>query len=401
MENRVRYLKNISGGPLDINGTIVTNGGYYEPSISWWLSNNFFDWIYSLDVSIVLLDNTEITYIVDEYIFSNYLSETHNYFTNNEDVILDIPIFSTRVTGGTFNDSTKTLTLRQNNYVSDVVITGFTDGNNIVTGYTSGNTLYLTNNNGDIINIPLPSDNCPSGLTIYDEGVAVKSNICEINFIGSQVQALSSNGNRVDVYIPTPTFASHWNTSDGTTNGTVTENISRSTARMSTPLTAEGNPFYIGTWAGTNQQATLNNLFIFTSTGDVTGFGGNSVMKVDVYVGSDVLIGITVSIANYSGDSFNIKYKCKPTVTVNMATIIPNGSKVKVVVTHTTDTTTDGGVNYVYTQNYVFYDNNPTTPQITGTTTISETSGSVLTKHISGIEYYILNSNVLGINDIN
>ena len=282
----------------------------------------------------------------------------------------------------------------------------------IESGYTTGNTLVLERNDGVDIEIPLPiqsgNTSCPSGLTIYDEGTLVDTDVCKINFIGSDVRALQ-NDNQIDVYIPSPTFASHWNTSDGTTDGTVNENtLDRTIARMSTPNVSEGNPFYIGTWATTNQEATLEGNFIFTSTEDVTGFGGDSTIVVDVYVGSDVLIdsyttpsitadttfnsgsGIEVEIANYSTDT--LKFKSKPTVTVDIASILPNGGKVKVVVTHVTDTTTDGGDSYTFTQDYVFYDNNPSTPQINGSVVISETSGEVLTKHISGIEYYILGS---------
>src|SRR5690606_5971554 len=61
-------------------------------------------------------------------------------------------------------------------------------------------------------------------------------------------------------------------------------------------------------------------------------------------------------------------------------------------ITHTPDSSTDGTGPYTYTQSDVFFDLNPNTPSISSSVTIAETSGSVLTKHLSGIEYYILGS---------
>ena len=57
----------------------------------------------------------------------------------------------------------------------------------------------------------------------------------------------------------------------------------------------------------------------------------------------------------------------------------------------TCDTTTDGTGTYTYTQTAVFLDSNPNTPTLSGVT-IAETGGSVLVKHLSGVEYYIRNS---------
>ena len=415
--NNIPFLRRRAGMIVGVND----GSDYYKLNPSPW-NNTISDWT---------LLNFSGGSGTDIYTTGATLSGYNIDFTRNDNNTYSVDLSSafssltgdTHITGGTFNSNNGNLTLEYNDLTPSITISGFNE-NNVTTGYTSGNTLILTTEIGNTIEIDLPQQSggtsCPSGLTIYDEGVLVQSGTCEINFIGSEVQALPGGGNRVNVYIPTPTFASHWNTNDGTTNGTVSENISRTTARMSTPYISEGNPFYIGTWAATNQQATLTSNFIFTSAQDVTGFGGDSTMNVKVYAGSDVLISdyttpfitgdttftsgpISVQITNYALDT--LRYKAKPIVSVNIGSLFTNGSKVKVVVTHTTDSTTDGGINYTYTQNYVFYDNNPTTPQITGTTSISETNSNVITKHISGIEYYTTNSkftvDVQGINDLN
>jgi len=263
-----------------------------------------------------------------------------------------------------------------------------------------------------------------SALAIQDEGVTVDSNVTIINFIGADVQALAGSSGTVQVYIPPPTFASHFNTSDGTTTGTVSENISRSTAFISTP-TSEGNPFSTGGWEGSNQSATLSSSVTFTTGGDVTGFGGNSTIAVTVYDanGSSVLEthtsssitgdgsygsgNITITIASYAADT--TRFKARPTITVAIGTILTaagrQGGRYNVFIRMTTDTATDGTGPYDYTQTAVFYDTNPSTPSISGGVTIGETGGSVTTKHLSGIEYYTTGSQftvgVTGLDNLN
>lgn len=263
-----------------------------------------------------------------------------------------------------------------------------------------------------------------SALEIQDEGVAVDLNVTTINFIGADVQALSGGSGIVSVYVPTPTFASHYNTNDGTTTGTVSENISRTTTRISTP-TSEGNPFSTGGTAGTNAATTLSTSVTFSTGGDVTGFGGNSNFAVTVFDadgttsleshttssiaanGSYGSGNIAVTITNYAADT--TRFKARPSIVVDVGAILTaagrEGGRYNVQIVMTTDTTTDGTGPYTFTQTAVFIDANPNTPSISGTTTIAETSGSVQTKHLSGIEYYISGSSftlaVTGIDNLN
>lgn len=259
-------------------------------------------------------------------------------------------------------------------------------------------------------------------IAVEDESVSVSSQVRTLNFIGADVQAIDAGSYKVNVFIPPPSYESHWNTTDGTTTGTVSESgFSRTTTRISTP-TVEGTPFYTGGWAGTNQSTTATHgTATFTSSQDTIGFGGDSTMTVTVYNGdgsvnqtytTPALTGIaahssgniTVTITGYAASG--LKYKAKASVAVNTLAAFPNGGRYHVVVSHTTDTTTDGGGTYTYTQSDVFIDTNPTTPTIIdGYVAIAETAGSVLTKHLSGIEYYILGSqftaDVVDIDDMN
>ena len=54
----------------------------------------------------------------------------------------------------------------------------------------------------------------------------------------------------------------------------------------------------------------------------------------------------------------------------------------------TPDSATDGSGPYPYTMNDVFIDANPTTPSISGTTSLAETPASIVTRYLSGVHYY-------------
>lgn len=270
------------------------------------------------------------------------------------------------------------------------------------------------------------------GVHIQDEGAAVGT-YKTINFIGDDVLAEDSGTpGKVNVYVPTPTFASHFNTTDGTTTGTVSEGgITRSTLRISSPTT-EGNPFKTNGWAGTNRPSYTGSsagTVVFTTAQVITGFSGDAsgdaTITVTVYDadGTSVLETyttptlyqnathnstggrISVTVSQYAADTS--KWKGAVSISVQAGNVLSSnsltGGRYHVEAVMNTDTATDGGGTYTYTQNDVFFDTNPSTPAINGTVTISESSlsSNILTKHLSGVEYYILNSEFeIGVNDI-
>ena len=60
-----------------------------------------------------------------------------------------------------------------------------------------------------------------------------------------------------------------------------------------------------------------------------------------------------------------------------------------------------GSTSYVAEDNDVFFDTNPSTPSIVSTVTIAETVGNILTKHLSGVEYYVDGSQfTINVNEI-
>jgi hypothetical protein len=265
-------------------------------------------------------------------------------------------------------------------------------------------------------------------IDFYDEGTLVGT-YSKVNFVGVDILGAQKPGDSstINVYVPTPTFASHFNTLDGTSSGLVAETLSRANVRISTP-TSEGTPFKTGTWAGTTRSATLNNIVSFSTANAVTGQGGDATVTVDVYDADGVTIistfsngvtadgtysstdGIDIIIAGFIADS--LKEKADITVTVDIDQVLSgvgltDGGKYNIVITNLTDSTSDGAQTFTYTQPAVFFDTNLTTPSFGGgaTCTIEEKVGNIVTKHLSGVEYYTLTSqfsaHVDAINDLN
>lgn len=260
-----------------------------------------------------------------------------------------------------------------------------------------------------------------AGVHIKDEGAAIGT-YPTINFVGVDVLAEDSGTpGQVNVYIPTPTFASHYDTVDGTTNGRVTENTPRNTVRISTP-TLEGTPFFTGGWAGTNQDAyngTGVGQNVLTTAQQVTGLSptgsGDATIQIIVTDGggneisnntSQVLDGnlnqittdlhCTIQVSSYAQDTS--KWKGIIQVSVNIPKVFQDaglsGGRYFIKTIMTTDTLTDGGNAYSYTQDDVFWDINdlggyPSSPQINGNTSIIENTSSIISKHLSGVEYYV------------
>lgn len=272
-----------------------------------------------------------------------------------------------------------------------------------------------------------------AGVHVEDEGTAVGT-YKTINFIGDDILAEDSGTpGKVNVYVPTPTFASHFNTTDGTTNGTVSENIidpnggywSRSTVRISKP-TVEGSPFKTGGgsnsfWSTTNQDAypvegTSKGAINFDTAAAVTGFSanasGDATITTNVYDADGTTLlhtyttptlytngnynpvndtRVVVTITNFTTDTS--KYKANVRVQIQPETIFDDdgldGGRYHTEIIMNTDTATDGGGTYTYTQDDIFLDTNPSTPSINGSTSITEKTGSIQTKHLSGVEYYV------------
>jgi len=250
--------------------------------------------------------------------------------------------------------------------------------------------------------IPISGGSGGAALTVMDEGIVLDNAVDTINFIGTDVLAKLEGGvHQINVYIPPPAYVSHYNTSDGTNSSIVSENALRTSTHISTPSGGEGTPFFTGGWADSVHDTTRTSPIQATAAGRCTGFGGNSTVKVDVYNGAGAIVatyttpaitangthtsgGITVYITSYSADSD--RFMAQLNVAVTPSAIFADGGRFHFVVTHTTDSASDGSGSYSFTMTDVFFDTNINTPVINNTVSIAENVPAI--RYISGVRYY-------------
>ena len=256
-----------------------------------------------------------------------------------------------------------------------------------------------------------------TSLTIQEEGVDVQTNVNTINFVGADVEAQAGSAGVVLVYIPPPTFASHYNTQDGTTDARVRQSTATVETRFISTPTSEGVPFNTGGDAATNALASNSTAINLAPSADSTAMQ-NSTFKVDVtepdgtvmetYTTSAITGNATftspsgdivVTISSYAADT--TKYKARVNVLVTYADILAtagfDGGKFNIVITQTV---TDGTGPHIFNlststnptiQGDFFYDTN-TLPSFPQNVAIGETGGSVVTKYLSGLQYYTTGS---------
>lgn len=262
-----------------------------------------------------------------------------------------------------------------------------------------------------------PSFPIDGKVQILDEGLSL-GYFKELDFQGVDIEARNSGlPNRAAISSPpAKVWKSHWNTADGG-NGSqlVTETLTRTTARISTPFGGEGVPYRTNGWAGTDQEAAQDGAVTFTTPGLTTGWGGDSTMTVTLYLADGISIAqsyttppitgngayvsgtghIVVTITGYGPDT-PPRFEAKASVWVDVDAALTllgyTGGRCHVEISHKTDSVTDLGVTYSYVESDVFMDYAPNPPAINGAVTLIETGGSVLTKHLSGLEYYVLGS---------
>lgn len=260
-------------------------------------------------------------------------------------------------------------------------------------------------------------------LTIQEEGANVQTEVTTINFVGADVQAQAGGDGIAIIYIPTPTFASHFNTQDGTTDGRVSYitnagvySFSSSTKFIASP-TAEGNPYNTGGWAATNQRASDDGEIRFKTAQQVTAMNGSTftvtVLNPDgstlqsyttpAITGNgtsdsgEATAHISVIVTNYVLDSAT-KYRANVEIRVRHDLIFTanalDGGRLNITVVQTV---TDGTGPYTFNMSTnsqpgeFFYDTNPTNASGSGAT-VTENIVGLVVKHLSGIEYYTLGS---------
>lgn len=257
----------------------------------------------------------------------------------------------------------------------------------------------------------------PTGLT----------NLTDLNFIGTTI-----GGNPVDIRLEDPLvpgqidiiigdlppFASNFNTANGATGAQIVTDLGVNIVDtyISQP-TSPGVPFQ-DTMSGAVDRATNDGTWVFSTPGNVTGFGGDSEMLVELLDGTGTpfytgntgpsLTGngpfaagpnATVTLSGYALDQSGPEALAQVSISINIGAILPAGGPVSVRITHTVNSASSNATSLaasplIYDQvgntGRVFYDAGPTPPTITATPAINE--NTQVTKFLSGVQYYILNS---------
>jgi hypothetical protein len=251
-------------------------------------------------------------------------------------------------------------------------------------------------------------------VTIQDEGVDVLVGTTIVNFIGADVLALDDSGTvpgRVNVYIPAITFVSDFNTANGNNNCVV--------ASAGTTSRAVANPgtFGIGGWApGTFQNSvnatswsfdTVNNCSFEDETTTIDVLVAGPTDNFGAPIAAHSTVALTTLNTPFDATVNNIrirvddtggamtgdygKFKARIRVDIDFDAIIGDSGRFSVRIVHNNP----GAV--TFQQGPVFYDAQQTRdplqdPFIGDSVTIAETGGGVVTRFLSGVEYYDLGS---------
>src|SRR5690242_11885986 len=123
-------------------------------------------------------------------------------------------------------------------------------------------------------------------VAVYNEGVLLTTAASSFDFIGSSIEAIDAGGGKVNVYSPAPTFVSHFNSTDGIGNCTVSD-FSVTSRKISAP-TSPGTPFDIGSWtAGTSQNSTNSTNISYTTSNACSIFDNTSTNFTVTVYGAD------------------------------------------------------------------------------------------------------------------
>ena len=253
-------------------------------------------------------------------------------------------------------------------------------------------------------------------ITILDEGANPFTGTTILNFVGVDVRAQGSGtAHQVNVYIPPPAYASHYNSSDGTTNATVSP--TSVTNRYVALPDSEGTPYKIGDWAGGTIHSTIRDsitTLTYISAGLFSIYDLTTTFTVTVYDadGTTPLVSHNTTLtADNTTSANNIsiitsgfvadadRYQATVSAVIGIGAILPNGGRFSIKIEHVNST--DG--TYTFTQNNVFRDTENLISTISGALTVLPQVPVI--KQISGVYFYTLNSewhvNLPGINNLN
>jgi len=248
------------------------------------------------------------------------------------------------------------------------------------------------------------SNGSGGSITIMNQGTILNNDVKYINFIGETVEAKNNDmyGDQVDVFIPPPSFTSHFNTNDGLNDNRLL-NIITENRYVSKP--APNDLFYIGDYDLNVVHPCIKD-DVITFESDYFSIKNNINTKFKVEIVSDITLthefNITgnynqtinsshIQITDFIGE-FN-KYKAKAIINISLLSSLLNGGKCTIIISH--DNKEDGLFSFSQT---FFYDNQ-TNIQTCDNPIISLNNPNI--KYLSGIKYaFLLTSFNVNLNNI-
>lgn len=233
-------------------------------------------------------------------------------------------------------------------------------------------------------------------VAVENQGTLLTAQANTINFVGTGVDAQLVSAGVVNVYIPPPAYVSHFNTTDGSDDATVSD-ASTSSRHVSAP-TSEGNPFKIGDWTVGALEPTLRDtlltyvpagLFSLSSAATtmsayVLDADGSTIVASNVQVVSGNLDvtsgGVRIAVTNFATNSN--KFKADLLVSFNLSTILSSGGRFSISIVHSNGV--DG--TFTFSQADMFRDPDNVVAAIAGAVSITE--NVPVTKRLSGAYFY-------------
>jgi len=240
---------------------------------------------------------------------------------------------------------------------------------------------------------PVFTESGGGAIEALDEGVS-QGTFTKLNVVGADANIVMTGADEATLYVPSQLLVSHFNTSDGTNNCSVSD-VAITARLVSEP--APDNNYKIGAWSAGDSVSTSNsgtwtysssNQCLFedsASTIAVTVYDDDGVTPIATHTTAPISGNIDVTVNNIrirvtSWAVEAIYFKAIITVDITMSAILANGGRCGIEIIHNT------GTGYTKTETPRYYDNQ-TNAQTIGNVTIAENTVSSA-KYLSGLRYY-------------
>lgn len=236
-------------------------------------------------------------------------------------------------------------------------------------------------------------------IEVKDEDTVISSSVRKINFKGADINAVETADGEVTVWVPTSEYASHFNTTDGVTLGTINNSAMNIENRWVAHPTTEGNPYYLSDWSSevlVDQKASTLENFEITTSNKISIMANSSfnIILIDgeltELINEDITINgngtyngtsgyTTIYVTNWEPDYD--KYKANIRIVVNVKSLITSGF-VHMEVTHKNL----GDGNFPFVMEYFLDEDISFTSNVGGSFSVDSSYTNYL-KYLSGVSY--------------